>query len=118
MLWSLMVRAVMGWFSEVIGKGTNGAPTTPSNSWISVVLPPKTDDDVVVDDLGSTLGFIHDFMFCHVLLVPLLLVKISSGMGTSSTVSSPSSRSRLGHSFFIAVTNQRADNKIMYVLIN
>jgi len=94
MLWDLMV---MGWLWEVTGRGINGAPTTPSRSWISVFWSPKSDDDLE----DSTLGFIHDFMLCQALLVPLLTVKISSGMGTSSTVWSPSSRVRLGQSFFI-----------------
>lgn len=100
MCWSLMLR-MNGCSSELIGKGINGAPTTPSNSWISVCRPPKTaamDDD---DDFDSACGFIQCFMLCQALVVVVLLEKISSGIGTSSTVSSPSSRSRLGQSFFI-----------------
>lgn len=94
---------LMGWLSELIGKGINGAPTTPSNSWISVLRPPKTAA-MDAEDLESALGFIQDFMLCHalvVVVVGVLVGKISSGIGTSSTVSSPSSRSKLGHSFFI-----------------
>ena len=108
MCWSLMLR-VMGWLSEVIGEGINGAPTTPNKSCISVFRPPNTAAMVADDDLDSGCGFIHDFMFCHALMVPLLWVKTSSGIGTSSTVSSPSSRSRLGQSFFIS-QRERAEN--------
>lgn len=39
-------------------------------------------------------------MFCHELLL-FLLENISSGIGTSRTVSSPSSRSKLGQSFLM-----------------
>ena len=49
----------------------------------------------------SGLGFIHDFTFCHDKEVLLWEVNISSGIGISRTVSSPSSRSKLGQSFLI-----------------
>lgn len=89
----------MGWLllSEVSWKGIKGAPATPSKSWISAVRPPKTADmDAADEDLESAAGFIiHDFMLFQalaVVVVSVLAVKLSSGMGTSSTVSSASSR--------------------------
>jgi hypothetical protein len=76
--------------SQRLGRGINGDPTTPSKSWISAFRLPKM---VVMEWCDfSVFGFIHDFMFCHDLLV-LLLENISSGIGTSRTVSNPSSRS-------------------------
>lgn len=101
---------VMGWLWEVTGRGINGAPTTPSKSWISVFWSPKSDDDAE----DSTFGFIHDFMLCQALLVPLLMVKISSGMGTSSTVWSPSWRARLGQSFFIEEREMSEENVVWF----
>lgn len=76
--------------------GISGAPITPSKSWISAFLLPNTVECSEFDD------FIHDFMFCHEILGLLLVGEnISSGIGTSRTVSKPSSRSKLGQSFLI-----------------
>lgn len=58
-----------------------------------------------MDDGGDFSEFddlIHDFMLCHDKIVLLFVeANISSGMGTSRTVSRPSSRSKLGQSFLM-----------------
>lgn len=47
-----------------MGSGINGAPTTPSNSWISAFRPPNNDViEVTCDDLSFDLT--QDFMACH-----------------------------------------------------
>lgn len=82
-----------------MGRGIRGAPITPSKSWSSVFRPPKMEGGM---EEFSACGRIHVFMFCQDL--PLLLdVNISSGMGTSRTVSKASSRSKLGYSFLMRV---------------
>lgn len=92
-----------------MGRGMRGAPITPSKSWTSAFLLPKT---VLICDRSVLDDFIHDFMLCHetVLLFLLLPVSnISSGIGTSRTVSSPSSRSKLGQSFLMMMRKSRAE---------
>lgn len=93
--WSLILWLI-NWWSQRMGRGIKGAPATPSKSWISVFLPPKR----AVMDL-SVFGLIHAFIFCHDLWLFLFEANISSGIGTSSTVSSPSSRSKFGQSFLM-----------------
>lgn len=105
-----MVR-VMGWWSLGMGRGMRGAPMTPSKSWTSAFLLPKT---VLICDRSVLDNFIHDFMLCHEMVLLFLLLSvsnISSGIGTSRTVSSPSSRSKLGQSFFMIMRKSRAEQK-------
>lgn len=96
-----MPQPRMEWW-DGMGIGTSGAPTTPSISWSSA-LRQSTDEA----ERWSTCERIHAIMLvqrvpkCLLLLRPPPPTNISSGMGTSSTVSRPSSRSRLGHSFLI-----------------
>lgn len=86
------------------GQGMSGEPTTLRKSWSSAVAlagPPTV--------ARSNAWFLsHARMLAppapRRLSVPGALMSISSGMGTSSTVSSESSRSRFGHSFLIART--------------
>ncbi|CAL9069845.1 unnamed protein product [Musa banksii] len=82
------------------GNGTSGAPRIPSRSWSSASRPTGHGGD------GSACGRIHAFTLMQSVLLLLELSperNISSGRGTSRTVSSPSSRSRFGHSFLMEV---------------
>lgn len=47
----------------------------------------------VMDGDVLSLPLIHDFMLCHEMELRLAVANVSSGTGTSSTVSSPSSLS-------------------------
>jgi len=89
-------------WSEGIGRGIKGAPITPRRSLIWEVRSAQGKSDGV----RPGFDFIQEIMLGHLFLVA---GNISSGIGTSSTVSSPSSRSRLGHR--VLITNQKQCNK-------
>lgn len=76
--------------------GIRGDPTKYRRKLNSLYLPAMIGED----HLSEVWAFIHVAMFCHrtATLFPIL-VNMSSGIGTSSTVSSPSSRSKFGHIF-------------------
>uniref|UniRef100_A0A2P2QSK4 Uncharacterized protein n=1 Tax=Rhizophora mucronata TaxID=61149 RepID=A0A2P2QSK4_RHIMU len=57
-------------------------------------------------------GLIQAFTFCHDLLLFLPEANISSGIGTSSTVSSPSSRSKFGQTFLMGHNKLRKKKQV------
>ena len=79
-------------------RGMSGAPTSFSramNSWL--------EEAEKCEDLSLEIwAFMRALRFCHRLetLLPIL-VHMSSGIGTSNTVSNPSALSKFGHSFLI-----------------
>lgn len=85
---------------DCMGRGMSGAPTTPSMSCSSDPRP-RGDGGA----RWSPCERIHDSMLVHPVLLLRVLpdINISSGIGTSRTVSSPSSRSKFGHSFLILI---------------
>lgn len=83
--------------SDWTWKGIRGAPTSLSNAVNSLFVGADRPDDL------SWALFISVFRFCQRLnpLVPIF-TSISSGIGTSRIVSSPSVLSKFGHDFLIA----------------
>jgi len=84
--------------SDESWTGIRGAPTILSS----------TKNSLFNDDLSGNRAFMRVRRFCH-RLKPLdpMLVNISSGIGTSSTVSNPSSLSKLGHNFFMILFERK-----------
>ena len=78
-----------------MGKATRGEPTTLRRIWISGVRPEREAAQGGQPSQEETT--------CRGLAAPLLAMAamISSGMGTSRTISRASSRSKFGQSFFI-----------------
>ena len=83
------------------GSGMSGAPMTPSMSWSS---PRLIEQGSPAPDRSAACDRIHALTLVQPNLEPREPPppeNISSGIGTSSTVSSASSRSRFGHSFLM-----------------
>lgn len=90
--------------SSGTGRGMRGEPTTLSSSCSSALRPARLGADA----LSGPCALIHMRKFCHrrAVLLPML-VNISSGMGTSRTVSRPSSLSKFGQSFLMEGKERR-----------
>lgn len=84
-------------WSDGTWRGIRGAPTSLSNTMNSLF-----DGVERPEDLSTNRAFMRVRMFCQ-RLDPLLPMpdNISSGIGTSRTVSNPSSLSKLGHNFLM-----------------
>lgn len=98
-----VIDRVTGW-SGWTWKGMRGDPTSLSNAINSL-----SDLAWRWDDLSADLALIINArMFAHLedLLLPMF-ENISSGTGTSKTVSSPSCLSKFGHSFLISIMKLR-----------
>ena len=88
------LRGRVNVLSDWTWRGIRGAPTSLSNTMNSLFDG--------ADDISEDGAFMRVRRLCHRLkpLVPKQ-VSISSGIGTSSTVSNPSALSKLGHNFLM-----------------
>lgn len=101
-------------WSKGTGHGISGDPTTLSRSCSSAFLPTGDGPSVA---LSKACSLSHFRIFCHLkAAVAPMLDSISSGIGTSSTVSRPSSRSRFGQSFLIG-RDRGKDKRGPYLLV-
>jgi hypothetical protein len=95
------------------GQGMSGDPTTLRKSWSSAVA--EAAPSAVARSKAWSLSQARMLAppAPRRLSAPGALMSISSGMGTSSTVSRESSRSRFGHSFLIytATSLPRINNR-------
>ena len=96
------------------GSGMSGAPMTPSMSWSSPRLM-EHGSPAPERSAAAPCDRIHALTPVQLNLEPREPPpeNISSGMGTSSTVSSASSRSRFGHNFLMGSTEALSHSAIV-----
>lgn len=96
-----LIGKTIAW-SSWAWKGIKAEPTSFNNNMNWSFLEAAEGYE---ECLSNRWAFIRLRIFCHLraALLPIF-VNISSGMGTSKTVSRPSSLSRFGHNFLIEFT--------------